>query len=97
MSRATKSDEALIGYKIKIGDYVVMKPPFSSKLEKAYRVTDVTSKQAICKVRDGKRLKFPRYYHLPFLPIQSKPSTHTSPNKWIVRVNDTKIKRRLKL
>lgn len=97
MSRAGESSEAEIGYKLKVGDYVMLSLP-DSKLTKSYRVVKTTRETAIASMGSSRPryIRFPRYYYQPFKPLITKRNKdYESPNKWTVRVNDVGIKRRL--
>ena len=93
MSRARESDDADIGYKIQLGDYVIMTTPFN--ISKSFKVTHVDTNEAWCELSNRHKMRFNRYYGLPFEPLnnQNNPEYRTT-NKWHVRVNDTKIKKR---
>lgn len=86
--RWRESDKAEIGYKIKIGDWVVMTPSFIGGKSTGYRVTKVKRGQAICEIKGRDALKFPGYYTHGFQPLQKKTKPdYVSPNTWHVRVN----------
>lgn len=97
MSSAIESEDAPIGYKIKRGDYIIMTTPFNR--EKVYKVTKTDSHVAHVQLRGRRNLRFNRYYYLPFIPLlrTGQVDEYESPNKWHVRINDTKIKKRLRL
>ena len=107
MSIYFKSDKARVGYKIKVGDHIIMKPRFSTAQQKEvpFTVTEVTPKYAVVhfdKQPVKKRYNrtpwfFPRIYRKPFERIQRKNSKYVSRNEWFVRVNDTAVKKRLKV
>jgi hypothetical protein len=91
------SERAMIGYKIKLQDWIVVEFPFGGG--KGYQVTRVTRSKAICDPKSKNRslLKFPRYYTLPFEPLEKKAKPdYKSPNKWHVRVYPSTDRLRLK-
>ena len=92
MSRGSESGKASIGYKAKIGDYVVATTPFG--MEKYYTITSVSIKLAVVKLEGRHDLRFPRIYSLPYGPVLSKPKEDKSRMVWEMRVNDTATKRR---
>ena len=94
------ADKAPIGYKIQKGDWIILK--VRNAREKAFQVTDVTSRQAIVKwpkVARGKRtirnaMRFPRYYSIPFYPLEKKTKpNYFSHNTWYVKINDKNFKK----
>ncbi len=93
MSRWEESIVADVGYKIKVGDYIVLTTPFN--MTKGYRVTSVTLNLARCELKGRHDMYFPRIYSLPFDKVQSKPSTYNTMNTWNVRVNDMYVKNRV--
>jgi len=84
-------EPALESYKIKIGDYIVLKiKTIKHTIEKQFKVTKVDSKKSYIEFKGSRySKKFPRYYYRPFLPLEKKTKPdYVSPNEWYVRVND---------
>ena len=93
MSRSRDSDDADIGYKIMLGDYIVMTTPFN--ISKSFKVTNVTSKEVWVELSNRHKMRFLRYYALPFEPLNNNNNPmYRTTNVWSVRVNDTKVKKR---
>jgi len=89
-----QTDKAEVGYKIHVGDWIVLATPHGKK---AFRVTKTTVAKAICELKGRDALKFPRYYTLPFKPLEKKTKpNYKSTNTWHVRVNPSLKRLRLR-
>ena len=84
------ADTAPVGYKIMRGDWIVMELPDGTC--KHFKVSTVTGTKAIVKLKGRQAKKFPRYYAVPFEPLQRKNKEYDSPNKWYVKMNDVYVK-----
>lgn len=84
------AEVAPIGYKIMKGDWIVMELPDGSC--KHFKVTKTTGTKAIVDLKCRVAKKFPRYYSIPFMPLQRKNKEYDSPNKWYVKMNDVYTK-----
>ena len=89
-----QADVAEVGYKIQVGDWIVLITPHGRK---AFRVTKTTIAKTICELKGRDALKFPRYYTLPFKPLEKKTKPdYESVNTWQVRVNPSLKRLRLR-